>query len=319
MKVSVCLTVYNEEKSIRVLVESLLSQSKKPDEIVIVDGGSSDKTVEIIRHLQKKDKRIILLVQKCTRAEGRNLSVELSKNEIVAITDADCIAKKTWLERITEPFNNSNADISAGFYEMKSKNTLQRAESVFLGVNPNDFDIRFLPSTRSIAFRKAIWEEIGGFPESKDNSAEDTDFNYKAVKLGAKYARVKNAQVEWSMPPTFKSFIKKIRDYAMWDAKYGIWWHPTKKLTSHNIKVLAVYMRYLIGLILLVIAVYNPSLFSIPFILIFLYLIWSFRKVFIKTNDLKAGLWGIPLQFATDLAVMSGFLQGIIKHGSNKD
>src|SRR3989344_586801 len=286
MKVSVCLTVYNEEKSIRVLVESLLSQSKKPDEIVIVDGGSSDKTVEIIRHLQKKDKRIILLVQKCTRAEGRNLSVELSKNEIVAITDADCIAKKTWLERITEPFNNSNADISAGFYEMKSKNTLQRAESVFLGVNPNDFDIRFLPSTRSIAFRKAIWEEIGGFPESKDNSAEDTDFNYKAVKLGAKYARVKNAQVEWSMPPTFKSFIKKIRDYAMWDAKYGIWWHPTKKLTSHNIKVLAVYMRYLIGLILLVIAVYNPSLFSIPFILIFLYLIWSFRKVFIKTNDL---------------------------------
>ena len=49
MKVSVCITVFNEEGSIGELLDSLLKQTKKPGEIVIVDGGSKDKTVDVIR------------------------------------------------------------------------------------------------------------------------------------------------------------------------------------------------------------------------------------------------------------------------------
>src|SRR3990172_6712568 len=131
MKVSVCITVYNEERSISKLVESLLRQSKKPDEIVIVDGGSGDKTVEIIRHFQKKDKRIKLLIEKCSRSRGRNLAVELSKSEIIAMTDAGCIPNEEWLNKITEPFRNKKVDIVAGFYTMKASDSLQKALSVF--------------------------------------------------------------------------------------------------------------------------------------------------------------------------------------------
>ena len=61
MKTSVCLTVFSEEKSVSDLLGSLLIQTKKPDEIVIVDGGSIDKTVDILRHFQKKDSRIRVL------------------------------------------------------------------------------------------------------------------------------------------------------------------------------------------------------------------------------------------------------------------
>src|SRR3989344_5821168 len=98
MKVSVCLTLFNESKSISKLIDGLLGRSGKPEEIVIVDGGSIDKTVEIVRHWQKKDKRIRLLVQKCTRAEGRNLGVDMAKHEIIAITDGDCIPDRDWLK-----------------------------------------------------------------------------------------------------------------------------------------------------------------------------------------------------------------------------
>ena len=314
MKVSVCLTVFNEEKSIKKLLESLLSQTRKPDEIVIVDGDSTDKTVEIIRHFQKKYKVIKLLIEKCNRARGRNLSVEFAKNEIIAITDADCVAEKHWLERITEPFKEGKVDISAGFYRMRAENSFQRAESVYLGVLPSKFDDTFLPSTRSIAFRKKIWEEIGGFPERKNNSAEDTDFNYKAVKMGAKYSRVKNARVEWRIPNSFSVFIKKIYDYAKWDASYGIWWHPAKGLSSHNIKAFFIVLRYLLGFILLLLSLNNPSLFPILFILILLYIIWSFRKVYLEYRDWQAGLWGIILQFTTDIAVIVGFLSGLAKN-----
>src|SRR3989344_3024414 len=129
MSVSVCITVFNEKKSVSKLLESLLKQTRKPDEIVVVDGGSTDKTVEIIRHYQKKDMRIKLLIERCTRARGRNLAVELAKYEIVAITDADCVAEIDWLNRLIEPFKHEDVDICGGFYEMKAESDFQKAES----------------------------------------------------------------------------------------------------------------------------------------------------------------------------------------------
>lgn len=321
MKVSVCITTFNEEKSIGKLLDSLLSQSKKPDEIVIVDGGSKDKqslaggaskTVEIIRHFQKKDKRIKLLVQKCSRAQGRNLGVEIAKNDIIAITDGGCVAHRDWLEKITAPFVHKEVDISAGFYKMTGETPYQKAISVFLGVTPSKFGVDFLPSSRSIAFRKEAWERIGGFPERNVNTAEDTDFNYKAVKLGMKYARVKSAIVEWGMPQTFREGIKKFYEYAKWDGMYGIWWHPTQRLSSHNIKVIFVFMRYLAGITLVVLGVNSPLLWWIVGIGLIFYLFRAYRKVYLEFRDWRAGVWGSIIQFSSDFAVMLGFLRGII-------
>ena len=182
MKVSVCITVFNEEKSISKLLSSLLGQSRIPDEIVIVDGGSSDKTVDIIRHWQKRNNKIRFLVERCNRPKGRNLAVELAKNEIIAITDGDCIPDKNWLRGITSPFIHKEVDMVAGFYKMIANTPKEKALSYFLAVTPRRYNESFLPSTRSIAFRKSLWVKVGGFPEEKDNSAEDTNFNYEIVK-----------------------------------------------------------------------------------------------------------------------------------------
>jgi len=306
MKVSVCITVYNEEKSIGDLIKSLLKQSKKPNEIVIVDSESEDKTVQVIRHYQKKDKRIKLLVQKCSRAEGRNLSVEIAKNSIIATTDADCTPKKNWLKRIIEPFKHKSIDIVAGFYEMVSENDFQEAEKIFLGVIPEHFNINFLPSTRSIAFRKKAWEEIGGFPEYLDDTAEDTIFNYRAFLLNKKTTRVKNAKVEWRIPKHYKNFIKKIFLYAKGDALSRVFWHPKKRFASHNIKVLLVFVRYLIAAIIV------KSNFPIFLLLLVAYSYYSYRKVYLYSMSIRAGLWAILLQISTDFAVMTGFISGII-------
>jgi GT2 family glycosyltransferase len=168
-----------------------------------------------------------------------------------------------------------------------------------------------------MAFTKRAWEEIGGFPEGEGNSAEDTDFNYKAVKLGLKYSRVKDAIVEWGMPETLTGFFKKINNYAKWDARYKIWWHPSQRLASHNIKALFVLFRYAIGLSLLILSFKYGTL---PFltILIFVYLIWAFRKVYLEFGDWKVSLWGPILQITADFAVMVGFLTGIFAKKKRK-
>lgn len=312
MEISVCLTVFNEEGSIGALLDSLLGQSKKADEIVIVDGGSTDRTLEIISHYQKRFGGIKILKEKCSRAKGRNLGVELARNNIIAITDAGCVAHKDWVENIISPFSaTSRVGVSAGFYRMVGKNNQQKAMSVFLGVTLKHFDVNFLPSTRSMAFRRSAWEAVGGFPEGKGNSAEDTDFNYKAVQLGLKYARVKSAVVEWGMPKSLEEFFNKIKSYAKWDIRYGIWWHPTQRLASHNIKAVMVLLRYLIGAALLILSLWYPLL---PYliILLFVYLVWAFRKVYLEFGDSRIAFWGPVLQITADFAVMSGFISGII-------
>ncbi|MBU0572125.1 glycosyltransferase [Patescibacteria group bacterium] len=311
MKISIVVTVFNEKANIANLLESLLVQTKKPDEIVIVDGGSQDKTIEIIKHFQKKEKRIKLLVEKCSRAQGRNLGIDISRNEIVALTDAGCVPNKHWFGRITKPFVNKEVDVVAGFYKMTGETAFQKALSFYLGVLPSQFDTNYLPSTRSVAIKKETWLEVGGFPEKLKGTAEDTVFNYRLVQSGANIARVKNAQVEWGIPRTLRKAFNKIFLYAKGDAQSKIWWHPSKKLSSHNIKVLFVLVRYAFGLVGLILAFSSPLLWFVLLLGLFLYIFWSFRKVYVEFGDYKIGMWGIILQFTSDFAVMSGFLTGI--------
>jgi len=299
MKVSVCITLLNEEKSIGKLLESLSKQTKLPDEVVIVDGGSTDNTIKIIKSFKKGKLNINLFVVKnASRSKGRNVSVAKSKNEITAIMDADCAADKYWLERITKPFEKSDVMMVAGFYKMVANTPFQKALAPFLGVTADKFKKDFLPSTRSIAFTKTLWKEVGGFPETNGNTAEDTIFNYKVVKNKSKIVRAKNAVVYWEVPDDLGVALKKFYNYAKWDAEYGIWWHPTQKFRTHNLKVLTIFLRYAFFLI-----------FGWFFFL--LYLLWAIYKLRKSVREWNARIYVVIIQVASDFAIMAGFLSGI--------
>ena len=298
-------------------MDSLLEQTKKPDEIVIVDGKSYDRTVEVIKHYQKKDRRIKLVIESGCVAHGRNVSIELADNAVVALTDAGCIAKPDWLANICEPFKSEEIGLVAGFYEMPYKNSLQRAMNIYHGVLPKQFDPkRFLPSARSVAFRKKAWEEVGGFNENLSKAGEDTDFFYKIVKNGVKIARVGKARVIWQETKSFglEDSLKKFYQYAKGDAQAGIWWHPTKQLSSHNIKVVLVFVRYLLGLLLLVGLSSQPKTAYVLIFGLLMYFIWAFGKIYRQTKDASAGSWGILIQILSDFAVMAGFISGITEN-----
>jgi glycosyltransferase involved in cell wall biosynthesis len=312
MNISICITVLNEEKGIAPLLDSLLSQSKKPAQIIVVDGGSTDKTVEIIRHYQQKDGRVKLFVEKCSRAQGRNFGVEIAKGDVIAMTDAGCIAQKDWLKKLTTPFATGRVDVSAGFYKMAGNTAFQKAESVFLGIRPSKFNFDFLPSTRSVAFTKKIWTEVGGFPERSEGTAEDTVFNYKLIENGAKISRVKDAIVEWGMPRTLKEFRLKIREYSKGDVKSKIWSFPGKGITSHNIKALFIVLRYAVGLFLLILGIKYHFVLAYLVILLIVYLIWAFRKIYLEFGDWKLSFWGPILQITSDIAVINGFISGLV-------
>ncbi len=313
MKISVCITVLNAEKIIVPLLDSLQLQTKKADEIVVVDGGSSDKTVELLKHFQKKDKRIKLLFESCLRARGRNLAVEIAKNEVIAMTDTGCVPHKDWLEKITSPLIHPEIDIVAGVYGMVGETPKQKALGVFLGFPLSKFDRDFLPTARSIAFRKEAWEKAGEFPERGENSAEDTEFNYNAVSRGLKYSRVKDAVVEWGIPDSLDEGLKTMRDYAMWDAKHGIWLSTKHKFPSHNIKVIFIFLRYLTGTLLVILGFRIYTFFLATLVGFVIYLFWAYRKVYLEFRDFRVAIWGPIIQVSSDFSVMSGFAAGVMQ------
>jgi glycosyltransferase involved in cell wall biosynthesis len=315
MTISLCITVLNEEKNIASLLDSIYVGTKKPTEIVIVDGGSTDNTVEIIRHYQKKYGNIKLLIEKGGIAHGRNASIDIARGEIIAQIDSGCVAKPNWLAKLTEPFNNKNVDIVAGFYEMPAGSPLQAAINVFHGVPPERFDPKtFIPSARSVAFRKAVWITIGGYSEKLKNAGEDTLFFYESVKNNFRIVRVEEARVIWEEARnlTLKGSLKKFFNYAKGDAKTGIWWHPTKQLASHNIKISLIFIRYFIGLGLILVTILG---FISPLVLVFLAILYLIYPIY-KWHDVVKNWWGrfwLPvIQILSDFAVMSGFVSGIL-------
>lgn len=284
MKTSVCITTFDEkEETIKSLLHALNDQTLKPDEIIIIDAKDYDN---------------------CSRSKGRNIAIKKAKNEIIAITDAGCIPHRDWLEKLVKNLDPSSqsydeAGVVAGSYEMITNNNFQKAESVFLGTLQKDINDDFMPSARSMALTKSVWKKASGFPEELENTAEDTVFDVRLLNVGAKFTVVKDAVVDWSLPENLFGFIKSIYNYAKGDAESGIWWHPTKRLKTHNLKILTIFARYLAFFL-----IYSIFDYRILGLVLVVYMLFA---------NSKAKYWGIILQFTSDIAGIIGFSHGILQ------
>ena len=314
MKVSVVVTLLNEEGSVGDLLESLLNQSMSPDEIVIVDGGSHDNTIPIIKGFIATNRKIKLLEKPGNIASGRNLAIEKSKYDIIAQTDGGCVADPNWLEKITAPFADDSVGMVAGFYNMVVSSPFQEALAPFHGTVKRKFDPRhFMPSGRSVAFRKEVWEYVGGYKETFDRAGEEPLFNYKILTAGVRIKRVPEATVDWQVPDSFKVSIKKFFYYAKGDAEAGIWWHPAQRLHTHNIKILGIFIRYFFGIALLFATPFFPFSFLILIYGFVFYTSWSIWKMREDVHSFRGRLLVPIVQIASDIAVMAGFLSGIYR------
>ncbi len=99
--VSLITTVLNERGSIAPLLDSIAAQTRPPDEIIIIDAGSTDGTCDIINDYLKRGLRArLIVVPGASRAHGRNLAIRRARGEIIASIDAGCVATRDWLEQL---------------------------------------------------------------------------------------------------------------------------------------------------------------------------------------------------------------------------
>lgn len=309
MKISFIATVFNEEENINKLLDSLLVQTRLPHEIVIVDGKSQDGTYEILKSYTDKFKelkiRYHLAIKKGNRAIGRNEAIKYATGDIIICSDSGCILDKNWLKNIIKPFIKSGVAVVSGYYKGKSNNVFQKCLIPYVLVMPDKVDpSNFLPATRSMAFRKLIWEKIGGFPEKYSHN-EDYVFAHRIKKLGTNIIFEKNAIVEWVPPSTFIDAFKIFFRFALGDAEARIF-RP---------KVVFIFLRYILGILLLFYAIIKSVnvFFIIILALIIFYCIWAVVKNYKYIKDVRATLILPILQIGSDFAVMIGTMVGLIK------
>lgn len=314
MKISAVITIFNEVSTMSSLLDSLLGQTHKADEIIIVDGGSTDGSGKIVEDYAKSHPAIKLIIKNGNIAQGRNEGIRSAQNEIIAIIDAGCVAHPDWLEKLVEPFRDLSVGLSAGFYQMISSNDLSKAAAPFLGITTRKFDGRtFIPSARSMAFRKSVWEKVGGFNEDMHKAGEDTLFNYEVVKNDITVVRVPEALVDWMVPNTWQEIAHKFFSYALGDAETNIWWHPTKRFKTHNIKILTIYGRYLLLLTFFFAGLSMPFVFFMFICLLTTYLGWAMWKMKDDVSELQARAYVPIVQVVSDFAVMTGFFAGQLR------
>ena len=284
MKISLITTVLNEEKTIKSLLQSIKAQSKPPDEVVIVDAGSTDQTVQLIKSFQKQSRlKIRLFHKKGNRAVGRNFAVSKTVGQGIAVTDAGCVLDKNWFKRITKPLILKKTNVVAGFYHMNTDTLFTQCSAPFVGITSVD-KREFLPSSRSLAFTKPAWAKVGGYPEHLDY-AEDLIF---AQKLKTNMVFEPRAWVKWTPPQNLWQFFTAIKNYTLGNIQAG--YRP------HLYKNYLVALRYLL---LPIMIIFMP--------IYFLYTTIKFRHHL--RHPLAPNLLFV-LQLTADMAVITALLQG---------
>lgn len=114
--ISVNIPVYNGEKTLKDCLNSVINQTYKNYDVIVIDNNSIDKTKEIIEDFQKENKKIKYLFESQKgRGAARNAGINHSQGEIIAMTDSDCIVPPDWLENLTKPIREKEEEITMGF------------------------------------------------------------------------------------------------------------------------------------------------------------------------------------------------------------
>ncbi|HEX8097378.1 MAG TPA: glycosyltransferase [Pyrinomonadaceae bacterium] len=317
MKISVCIPVRNEEGSIRRLLDGLFRQTRRPDEIVITDGGSRDATPEIIEEYVRQGKPVRLIREReALPGRGRNLAAAIATSEWLAFIDAGVYPAEDWLASLAECVERDE-EVKAvyGGWEPAADSFFKECAAIAYAyvptkeVNEEFVRSRFIASS---LIHRSVWERVGGFSE-RLRSAEDLLFMQSVDETGARVAYAPGAAVLWSMPPTFWRTFKRFVTYSRHNlrAGFGRGWQA------------AIFTRY--GLLLLCALaasaftrhwiVVTAALWLLMLLARSVIALWRNRRYYpagLGRNTLRVFVL-VPLLATLDLATILGTLDWVVR------
>ena len=245
VNVTVIMPGRNEEARIDSTMESLLQQSRLPDEIIVADGCSSDGTVERVRRYVGGNVNIKIVRNDTFFAGGgRNAATDAASNELIVNMDFGNLVEPDWLASMVRPFEQDpELDLLGGLFYPRMETSFQRVvaaisytvdcmlptmsrEDIVALVPKN-----FVPGGMCIAYRRSIWRKAGGFC-AWAVKGQDRLFGYRVRKIGGKVGYTTDARVLHHMPDSFSNLIKRQFYYDLWTARLSLPGHSLNRLAT---------------------------------------------------------------------------------------
>jgi glycosyltransferase involved in cell wall biosynthesis len=222
MRASVVATVLNEAESLPRLLDGLAAQTRLPDEVVICDGGSTDGTLPLLKSESRLPLRVIRRPG-ANISQGRNAAIAATTGDVIAVTDAGVRLDPQWLEKIVAPFDDAETQVVAGFFRPDPQTVFETAMGATVLPELREINqIHFLPSSRSVAFRKSAWAAVGGYPEWLDY-CEDLIFDFRLRQRFGPFVFAPEALVHFRPRLDLRAFFVQYYRYARGDGKADLW------------------------------------------------------------------------------------------------
>ncbi len=216
--VSIIIPAFNEEKSIGETIEHVIgiNYPKKFFEVIVINDGSTDNTLKILREYSKKYPQLKIIDKKNTgKADSLNQGIKIARGELVGVVDSDSFPSKESVNRMVGFFDNPKMAAVTSFVNIRNKDAtyitkIQSLEYMFLGWTRKllDFvDSVYVTNGPLSLYRKKYVQEVGGFdPKS---ITEDIDITWNLLSHGYKTSMSLAANVSTIAPSKFKPWLRQ--------------------------------------------------------------------------------------------------------------
>lgn len=240
-KVSIVITVKNEEENISRLLDSIERLDYRGTlETIVVDGGSTDRTAEIVsRHPFAK-----LITCNSNVSEGRNIGIKNSIGDLIAMTDGDCVVDREWVKNIVKHFDeNPKIAVVGGPYLLsthtrRANGSLEQALFAYISSyfpSKSGFASYNNITGGNSAYRREVVEKIGGFDEQLV-LGEDIDLNFRISEQGYELLFANDVKV-------YHKFRATLNEVSKWAYRSGSAHTFYSKLKRRYRELLFPYIR----------------------------------------------------------------------------
>jgi len=219
--VSVVVPAYNAEATIGVCIESLLAQTRAPDEIIVVDDASTDGTAGIVARYPV---RLVRLVQNSGPGVARNEGVKAASGDILAFTDSDCVTPPDWLARIVRELDDESiVAVTGGYAGTSASGFLPLLQHFVLRERQASLPDEIASTiTSNFACRRRAFEAVGGFPLYYRKRGprrpiwgnEDEELGFLLTRAGGRIRWLRDVGVLHRFRPGLWGYLSQQKFYA---------------------------------------------------------------------------------------------------------